>query len=87
MQEVVDGTGAELYGLVLKEMDSVGCPSWLTRLAQSRANSDRFSIYAFVFDAGGECRSHLRRVGKDFEVAGGCENVAYGGIFCVQHQG
>lgn len=28
LQPVVEGIGAELYGLIIKVMESVGCPSW-----------------------------------------------------------
>ena len=69
LQPVVEGTGAEPYGFVLKVMENVGCPSWLSRLGESKANPDRLSVYLFCFDAGGECQSHLRRVHLDFAVA------------------
>ena len=76
LQPVVEGTGAELCGLNIKVMESVGCPSWLTRLGESRENPARFSVYLCCFDAGGECQSHPRRVHRDFGMVAPCENVA-----------
>ena len=65
LQPLVEGTGAELHGFIVKVMECVGCPSWLTRSAESRDNPARFAVYLFCFDAGGESQSHLRRVHRD----------------------
>jgi hypothetical protein len=35
LQTVKAGTAAELYGMALREMDSVGCPTWPSRCADS----------------------------------------------------
>ena len=87
LQPVVEGSCAELYGLIIKVMASVGCPSWPNRLGESGENLARFSVSLFCFDAGGECQLHLRRVQRDFAVVARCETVAHCWLFCVHHQG
>ena len=51
LQPVYGGTGAELCGFITKAMESIGCPSWLTRSRESRENPAHLSVYLFCFEA------------------------------------
>ena len=52
LQAVQDGTGAETYLLMKKELESVGCPTWESRIADATANPRRLSVFCFGLDRG-----------------------------------
>ena len=43
--KTVGDSGAKFYGFIMKAMESVGCPSWLARLGESKEKPAGFSDY------------------------------------------
>ena len=48
LQTVVEGTGAELYGFIIKVMESVGCPRWLSRRRIDRESREPFGLLVLL---------------------------------------
>ena len=48
IQRVVTSTSSELYNMMLRELQSVGCPHWLS----AEHDASRTVVYAFVMDQG-----------------------------------
>ena len=46
IQRVVTSTSSELYNMMLRELQSVGCPNWLS----AEHDASQMVIYAFVMD-------------------------------------
>ena len=80
---VAKGDGKETYAFVLRQIASVGCPTWEDKRKSSEASPDEFTIYTIVVDAGGDNQSLLKRVGMDLT---GATSVCYIAVFCFLHQ-
>lgn len=63
VQRVTAGTSDELYNIMRREFESIGCPDWVAAGAGdagSSAGTPSVSVYAFVMDQG----PHNQRVTK-----------------------
>jgi hypothetical protein len=85
LQTVILGTGAETYGLALRQFASVGCPSWEDRgtVAAAAVRPNLVSIYTMVLDAGPDNQGMLKRVKHKLKH---CPSVMVLPHFCMLHQ-
>ena len=98
LQEVHEGTSTELYNMHMKELASVGCPTWEQRVAEAALPSPpvecsgptggggggaRLCIYSFGLDAGGE---HVGFGGRLRTAIAACPTVWFVITFCMMHQ-
>ena len=82
LQTEVLGTGEELYFMTLREMQSVGIPTFEDRVEQSVQTSRRFSVYVSGVDRGPNCQNCARRVRSKLK---GIKKVACATIWCFFH--
>ena len=91
LQYVRSGTGAELYNLVKRELNSVEIPDWDERLerhaaagADDVANRKHLDVFCFGTDAGGE---NIGLAGKLHTRLKDSMSTMFIFVFCLLHQG
>ena len=82
LQPVEAGNVDETYMHLLREFDSVGCPTWLGRVADAAANPNRMSTYIIGGDGGSENPGCFRRVAASVKAT---PNVSVTLMVCMFH--
>ncbi len=82
IQPVKSGTGAETYGIITKELTSVGVPTWFEKMVE--ADPKCISMYWFGLDNGPDNVGHISRVRGLLELSP--PTVMFGVVWCMQHQ-
>ena len=84
MHIIREGTGIELYKILLHHLKGVGCPTWLGQKSTSLADdATAISVYLFGFDAGPDCMLASRLITSSVEDA---PHVVVHTVFCFFHQ-
>ena len=84
LREVVQGTGAELYNIVLKEFASVGCKTWDDRAREfASKNFPGMSVFVCTLDKGPDNQGLCKLMTNSLTT---CPNVMCWFIYCFLHQ-
>eukprot|EP00959_Pyramimonas_sp_CCMP1952_P420348 8804436-Pyramimonas_sp.AAC.1 len=84
LQPLTGSSAAETYYCCIRELQSVGCPTWV-EAARSAATSstNNFTLYLFGTDAGSDNTGTISAVKRDLD---SCAAVAFHASFCYFHQ-
>ncbi|CAK0874788.1 unnamed protein product [Prorocentrum cordatum] len=85
LMEVARGTSAELYVLVEKELERIGCSTWTSPSGRGGGDAGaQISLFSWSVDAGSENGSCLERAARDLVDT---PNAMLTAVYCMMHQG